>query len=107
MAGDPAICWVPCHVCVCAKPAPAFLFADCTQLEIKGAMCRAGHRFPDLEHGSDVLQVGGHGKAGLHVTDALHQDFGCLCHLLHLNIVQQPPLLVARDVLCNQGRATR
>ena len=70
-------------------------------------MRRSGHSFSDLEHGSDVLQVGGHGEAGLDVTDALHQDFGCLRHLLHLHVVQQPPLLVARDVLCNQGRATR
>lgn len=61
----------------------------------------------DLEHGSDMLEVSCHGETGLDVTDALHQGFGCLGHLLHLHVVQQPPLLVARDILCNSGPAVR
>ena len=61
----------------------------------------------DLEHGSDMLEVSCHGETGLDVTDALHQGFGCLGHLLHLHVVQQSPLLVARDILCNSGPAVR
>lgn len=46
-----------------------------------------------LEHRPDVVQVGGTRKRGFGVAHSLHQSLGCLSHLLHLQIVQQPSLL--------------
>lgn len=40
-----------------------------------------------------MLQVSGTGEGGLDMTDCLHQSLGSLCHLLHFQVVKQPPLL--------------
>lgn len=47
-----------------------------------------------LEHRPDVLQVCSAGERRLDVADRLHQGFGRLGHLLHLDVVQQTPLLL-------------
>lgn len=39
-----------------------------------------------------MLQVGGAGEWSLNVAHSLHQSLSCFCHLLHLHVVQQPPL---------------
>ena len=53
---------------------------------------------PHLEHRPDVLDVRGRGEGGLDLTDALDQRLGGLCHLLHLLVVQQSPLLLIQEV---------
>lgn len=64
----------------------------CLQLCLKH-MCMRWRYY--LEHGSDMLQMCGTGEGSLHVADSLHQSFGRLSHLLHLQVVQQAPLLLA------------
>lgn len=49
-----------------------------------------------LEHGPDVIQVSGTRKRSLCVAYGLHKRFGCFSHLFHLQVVQQPPLLLIR-----------
>lgn len=46
-----------------------------------------------LKHWPDMLQVGGAGEGRLHMAHSLHQGLGRLGHLLHLQIVEEPPLL--------------
>lgn len=48
-----------------------------------------------LEHGPHVLQMRGTEEGRLSVADCLHQCLGSLSHLLHLHVVEKPPLLLA------------
>lgn len=68
-------------------------------------ICKAEVQEWYLEHGPDMLQVGGAKKMGLSMAHCLHQSFSCLSHLLHLHIIQQPPLLLI-GYTCHQNRAS-
>ena len=51
-----------------------------------------------------MVQVGGAGKRGFGVAHGLHQSLGCLSHLFHLQVVEQPALLFTSDT-CKEVRA--
>lgn len=46
-----------------------------------------------------MLQVSGAEERCLSVTYSLHQSFSRLGHLLHLHVIQQPPLLLIGYIL--------
>lgn len=58
-----------------------------------------------FEHGPDVVQMSGARKRGFGVAHSLHQGLGCLRHLLHLQVIEQPPLLLT-SYTCKEGRDT-
>ena len=60
--------------------------------------------YTHFEHWPDVVQVGGAGKRGFGVAHGLHQSLGCLSHLFHLQVVEQPALLFTSDT-CEEVRA--